>query len=101
MKAALTTLLITAIVAAYGQALDDSDLSKLAGEWTGSLTYTDYSDDKSKVTLSTDLTIVDKNGKLKFRYVYTEPGGGEEDPLRINVIKSKIKQTGFRQQLEY
>ena len=48
MKAALATLLIISVVTVSGQELDESDLSKLAGEWTGSLTYTDYGDDKSK-----------------------------------------------------
>lgn len=60
------------------QDVQDSDLKALEGSWTGSLTYTDYGDDKSKVNLPARLDITEKKGKLKFKYVYTEPNGREE-----------------------
>ena len=49
------------------------DLAGLPGSWTGTLTYTDYSDDKKQVVLPTSLTIADLKDSLSLTYSYTEP----------------------------
>ena len=76
-KLIFTTLLLIPF-GLLGQDVQDSDLKLLEGTWAGSLTYTDYGDDKSKVNLPAKLEISEKKGKLKFKYFYTEPNGTEE-----------------------
>lgn len=62
------------------------DLEGLPGYWTGQLTYTDYSDDKKQVSLSTKLEIINKKDSLQLNYTYTEPNGKtvtEKGDIRI------------------
>ena len=58
-----------------GQAITNTDLEKINGDWQGALTYTDYGDDKTQYELKTSMTAEWKNGKGKMKFYYTEPNG--------------------------
>ena len=49
----------------------------LVGDWAGELTYLDYADGASRVTLGVRTTIREDAGALVFSTVYTEPDGRE------------------------
>lgn len=49
-----------------------AELKKLVGNWTGTLQYTDYSDDKKQVTLKTNLQITDAGDSLLLKMTYFE-----------------------------
>lgn len=68
-------LSISVIAAAQRGGVTESELKKLVGSWAGTLTYTDYSDDKTQSTLPAKLEIVDLKDSLGFNYTYTEPNG--------------------------
>src|SRR6187399_952497 len=57
--------------------IEGKQLKDLAGNWNGELTYLDYRDDKSKVTLKVRTTNVWANSKLTRNVVFTEPNGKE------------------------
>lgn len=50
-------------------------LTPLEGEWTGSLSYLDYGDNETRVTLPTTVDFTRTNKGLSYTYVYTEPNG--------------------------
>ena len=77
MKLILTSLLFISATAAFAQKKDATmrDLAGLPGNWIGQLTYTDYKDDKTQVTLPTKLEIMMVNDSLRFQYSYTESNG--------------------------
>jgi len=77
MKFILSSLLLLSSTIAFTQKKGATmrDLDGLPGSWAGTLTYTDYSDDKKQVTLPTKLEIVGRNDSLIFNYSYTEPNG--------------------------
>ena len=77
MKLILTSLLFLSATFAFAQKKGATmrDLEGLPGNWTGTLTYTDYSDDKKQVSLLAKLEIVTINDSLRFKYSYTEPNG--------------------------
>ncbi len=77
MKIILVCLLLFSSFFATAQkgGVTADELKKLAGNWSGILTYTDYSNDKSKTSLPTKLEIVDLKDSLRFNYTYTEPSG--------------------------
>jgi len=77
MKIAYLFIALFAASSLSAQDVQESDLTKLVGNYEGSLTYTDYGDDESKVNLKADLTITEKKGKLTFKYIYYEPNGDE------------------------
>lgn len=52
----------------------------LAGDWAGTLTYTDYQDDATRVALGVRIAVVETRDSLgtsalRFAYAYTEPDG--------------------------
>ncbi len=53
---------------------------RLAGEWAGTLTYTDYTDDATRVELGVRIGVAERRDSLgapalELRYAYTEPDG--------------------------
>lgn len=68
-------LSISVIAAAQRGGVTAGELKKLVGTWAGTLTYTDYSDDKTQSSLPAKLEIVDLKDSLGFNYTYTEPNG--------------------------
>lgn len=77
MKIILASLLLFSsfFAAAQKGGVTADELNKLAGNWSGTLTYTDYSNDTSKTSLPTKLEIIDLKDSLGFNYTYTEPNG--------------------------
>ena len=77
MKLILTSVLVLSATFAFAQKKDATmrDLAGLPGTWTGQLTYTDYKDDKTQVSLATKLEIINSTDSLQFKYAYTEPNG--------------------------
>lgn len=62
--------------------VSDADLAPLVGSWRGTLTYTDYSDDRKQVSLPTALVITRaKKTGVRLAYTYTEPSGKTIDDL--------------------
>ncbi len=57
---------------------------RLAGDWTGTLTYTDYGDDATRVELGVRIQVAERRDSLdtpafELRYAYTEPDGRAVD----------------------
>jgi len=50
-------------------------LADLAGDWTGTLTYTDYGDDASRATLTTSAEVEAIPGGVRFAISFIEPNG--------------------------
>ena len=53
---------------------------QLVGDWAGTLTYTDYGDDSTRVELGVRIGVAERRDSLdtpalEFRYAYTEPDG--------------------------
>ena len=57
--------------------LKQENLNALVGKWDGTLTYTNYGDDETRVTLETrmEATFEWKKERIKFKLFYTEPNG--------------------------
>ena len=70
------------------QAAPAADLAFLAGRWQGTLTYLDYKDNKTHVTLQATLTCTRTDGGLRYRFEYVEPNGktvaGDETVVTIS-----------------
>ena len=77
MKLVFTSLLFlfATVASAQKKGATMRDLAGLPGKWSGTLTYTDYSDDKKQVVLPAKLEIVNLADSLGFKYSYTEPNG--------------------------
>lgn len=76
LKGILFFMLLTfCLFESFGQEISKEDLIGIDGNWSGSLTYTDYGDDKTKYTLQTNLTASVKEGSVKLQYAYKEPNG--------------------------
>ena len=73
--------------------LSTDNLSAIVGEWTGTLTYLNYSDDKTLVTLPVEIIATDAGKAIDLLMIFTEPGGGTE--RRSDKIKLKKKQIVF------
>lgn len=59
-----------------------ADFQPLVGSWQGTLTYTDYSDDKRQVTLPTTIVITRaKRPGVRLAYTYVEPDGSREENI--------------------
>ena len=53
---------------------------RLVGDWAGTLTYTDYGDDSTRVELGVRIAVTERRDSLdtpalEFRYAFTEPDG--------------------------
>ncbi len=85
-------ILLLVVFANIGHAqITAEDFKKINGQWKGTLTYTDYSDDATKTTLkvSMDFNWLKKHGKITTTFL--EPNGTEiQDKSKI---KSKKKGT--------
>ncbi|MBX7102679.1 MAG: hypothetical protein K1X57_01265 [Gemmataceae bacterium] len=55
--------------------LRPDDLSRLVGNWSGTLEYLDYTDDKSRSRLNTTLTCKLLGTELQTAFSYVEPSG--------------------------
>lgn len=65
----------------------------IEGEWEGTLTYLNYSDDKTLVTLPLELTAINAGKSIDLVMLFTEPGGRIEK--RTDKIKLKKNQIVF------
>jgi len=75
MKKYFVLVLAVSSLFAQGQEVNLSDFEGLIGNWQGSLTYLDYGDDKTRVSLETRLEAAIKGNELKMDFYYTEPNG--------------------------
>lgn len=92
MKIILACLLLFSsfFAAAQKGGVTAEELKKLAGNWSGTLIYTDHSNDTSKTSIPTKLEIIDLKDSLGFSYTYTEPGG--------NLVKKKGSLRYFKEE---
>jgi len=67
------------------QSVSTEELKKIAGNWNGQLTYTDYQDDVSQSTLDCGLKAKCRNNECTLWFLFTEPDG------RIVKDKTKLK----------
>lgn len=67
--------MLTLLVAVMLQSPPAQDLSLLEGRWSGTLTYLDYKDNKTHVTLQTTLDATRTANELRYRFSYVEPNG--------------------------
>lgn len=76
MKITLSLLLvcICSFASAQRGGLTVEELKKLAGTWTGSFTYTDYTDDTTKATIPARMEIAVLGDSLTFNYTYSLQG---------------------------
>lgn len=74
---ALVTLFGIEAAAQNSVKIEDKNLKELAGNWRGELTYLDYRDDKSKVTLKVRTLNNWAKPNLTRDVVFTEPNGKE------------------------
>ena len=77
MKLILASFFVLSATFAFAQKKGATmrDLDGLPGKWSGTLIYTDYSDDKKQVSLAAKLEIIKLADSLGFKYSYTEPNG--------------------------
>lgn len=92
-KIAITALLIMASMNSFGQspAVTINDFTSLKGRWTGTLTYLDYSNNKSE-TIKANLDVVIKDSSIyELAIFYTdEPKKSGKDSYRILKNGTKI-----------
>ncbi|MEQ9300000.1 MAG: hypothetical protein RIF33_15610 [Cyclobacteriaceae bacterium] len=88
----LISLFILVSVSAQAQLTTDN-LTAIVGEWTGTLTYLNYRDDKTLVTLPVDVTATSAGKAIELVMIFDEPGGGTQ--RRTDKIKLKKKQIVF------
>lgn len=77
MKTLAATFLL-ALGLVLNTSLTNDHLKVFEGKWTGNLTYLNYGDDKTLVTLPLEVDAEFTERGLKFVYLFTEPGGGIE-----------------------
>ena len=70
------------------------DLAWLAGQWSGTLTYLDYKDNKTRVTLKTTMECRKTPEGLRYRFDYVEPNGkavaGDETSVTLDSARQRI-----------
>ncbi|MEQ8713142.1 MAG: hypothetical protein RIC80_08990 [Cyclobacteriaceae bacterium] len=88
----LISLLILISASAQAQLTTDN-LNAIVGEWTGTLTYLNYRDDKTLVTLPVEVTATNAGKSIDLIMIFEEPGGGTE--RRTDKIKLKKNQIVF------
>ncbi|MBL0184053.1 MAG: hypothetical protein IPP96_17935 [Chitinophagaceae bacterium] len=74
------------VMAQRGVGLTEKEMKDLVGNWTGTMVYTGYSNEKSQVTFTARLEIVDMKDSLVFNFIFTDPGGKqlvEKNSFRI------------------
>ena len=75
--------------------ISHADLQKLAGDWEGTLTYTDFSDDISQSTLGCLMTASWNGNTGVIKVGFTEPNG------QIIYDKTKIKLTNGGREIKF
>ncbi len=87
----LFTILILLTGFSRDQTLTNDHLEVFEGEWSGSLTYLNYGDDKTKVTLPMDAEITFSDKGLAFKHMFKEPNGAiETRTTKFRLRKDKI-----------
>lgn len=77
------------------QSLTNDHLKVYDGEWEGSLTYLNYGDDKTLVTLPLKVEADYSEKGVEFKYFFTEPGGRiEKRTDRFRIKKKNIYYNG-------
>lgn len=74
----LFAILLLFIGTSLTQDLTNDHLQVFEGSWTGTLTYLNYGDDETLVTLPVELEATFSKSGLDFVYLFTEPGGSIE-----------------------
>ena len=93
-----TKILITLLVLGtlFDGKLSNDHLAVFEGNWTGTLTYLNYGDDETLVTLPVDLEASYSDQGLSFDYLFTEPGGGiEKRNGSLKLKKGKVYYSGI------
>jgi hypothetical protein len=88
----ILALLFLISMNAHAQLTTDN-LTAIEGEWTGTLTYLNYRDDKTLVSLPVEIIATNAGKSIDLVMIFTEPGGGSE--RRTDKIKLKKKQIVF------
>ena len=90
MLRTLTVLLVLIGHTSYAQLTTDH-LMVIEGEWSGTLTYLNYSDDKTMVTLPMEMKATNAGKAIDLAMSFTEPGGGVEKRTdRIKLKKNRM-----------
>lgn len=79
-----------------GQSITDN-ISQIGGQWTGTLTYTDYSDDISQSTLECVMKIEWTGNKATLSFGFTEPNGKivyDKNKLKVYANEKAVKYDG-------
>lgn len=78
------------------QSLTNDHLKVYEGEWEGSLTYLNYGDDETLVTLPLKVEASHSDKGIEFKYFFTEPSGAiEKRTDRFRIKKKNIYYNGY------
>lgn len=95
MKILISVFLII-IGTIFPQSLTNNHLKVYEGEWEGTLTYLNYGDDKTLVTLPVKVEAIHNEKGVEFKYFFTEPGGRiEKRTDRFRIKKDRIYYNGY------
>lgn len=72
------------------------DLAFLAGRWTGTLEYLDYTDNRTRQTLQARLDCTPGDDAIAYRYSYVEPNG---EAVRGDDVRLTLDDQGTRLRL--
>ena len=89
-----TVLMCFIYVTVAGQSISDN-INQIEGNWVGTITYTDYSDDIKQSTLACQLKIIWKDKKGVFSLGFTEPNG------KIVYDKTKVKVMSKQKRMKF
>jgi len=92
----IASLICLCLGFAFTQSLTNDHLKVYAGEWEGSLTYLDYGDDETLVTLPMKVEAEHNDKGVEFKYFFTEPGGSiEKRTDRFRIRTGRIYYNGY------
>ncbi|MFY0594346.1 hypothetical protein [Roseivirga sp.] len=92
----LASLICLSLGLLLSQPLTNEHLKVYNGEWEGSLTYLNYGDDETLVTLPLKVEAEHSAKGVEFKYYFTEPGGRiEKRTDRFRIKKDKIYYNGY------
>lgn len=95
MKTIASILLLT-FGLLLNQAIDNKHLKVYDGQWEGSLTYLNYGDDMTLVTLPLKVEASYSEKGVEFEYFFTEPSGRiEKRTDRFRIKKKNIYYNGY------
>jgi hypothetical protein len=79
MQKLITVFLVLCSLTVHAQnTLSDTTFRQLAGNWIGNLTYTDYKDNRTQVTMRVRQDAAYSNNQLIVNVFYTEPESARE-----------------------